>query len=341
MIRVRGAVALAGSVLWVVAVADAGTWRVGRAPTDCPGGCNFHDLNSNGEGLGITAAMLSLEVLPGDTVLVYPDGGLDYTGKVDMKSGVVLLSASGPAVTTIRGNAGSEAALFFVATDGISEVRGFTISWGAGEEGLGGGVAAWVSSGKIRDNIFIANTAGQGSAIYMQTCDMLVENNLFILNDTSAGAGTVAISGGVPTLRNNTFSANFTPFGFEGATLYGTGSSFVFERNIVHGSRGAAALFCGSGNTPTISCNLFWDNPLGAFAGQCVDSVGTSGNISGDPLFCNVGTSDYGLCADSPALTAPCGPIGYLPPTGNCGPCGPPPSALAASTWGQIKALYR
>jgi hypothetical protein len=329
-----------GLVVLSAVAAEAGTWQVGRDPGDCPGGCNFHDLNS-GLGQGITDAMVSLEVLPGDTVLVYPDGGRPYSGKVTMKSGVVLTSAGGPAVTMILGNAGAEAAIFMVATDPLTEVSGFTFTWGSGGDGLGAGVAAWVASGRIRNNVFFDNAAGEGSAVYMQSCnDFIVENNLFLANNSTAGGGAVAISGGAPTVRRNTFTANYTPFGFEGASLYAAGSSFTFERNIVHGSRGAAAIFCASGNTPTISCNLFWDNPFGAFAGQCVDSVGTSGNISGDPLFCP-GDGNFGLCADSPALTAPCGPIGYLPPTGHCAACGPPPSAIAVSTWGHIKSLYR
>ena len=337
----RWVVALAGLFVLHASDGNAGTWQVGRQPTDCPGGCDFFDANSGGAGFGISAAMASLSVIPGDTVLVYPDGGDGYTNTIDMKSNVVLISAQGPAVTAIIGSAGGDAALFLVATDAVTEIRGFTITWNAQSEGLGGGVAGWVSSGTIRDNIFLSNVTGTGSAIYLQTSDLLVENNLFVTNSCLAGGGTIAISGGNPTIRNNTFTQNFAPFGSEGATVYSSGSSFTFQRNIVHGSRGASAIFCASGNTPTLSCNLFWDNPLGAFAGQCVDSVGTSGNISGDPLFCNAGGSDFGLCADSPALTAACGPIGWVSPTGNCAACGPPASAIAASTWGQIKALYR
>lgn len=336
------AAAVAVLIVGTACPGEAGTWRVGRAQNDCSPPCHWYDGHPqvSDPGFAIRAAMLSPSVLPGDTVKVWPGS---YPAKVSMKSGVVLISNSGPATTTFLGSAGLEPGLFILAADPATAVIGFTFRWDASIAGNGGGIGAYVSSGTIRDNVFRQGRAGSGSGIYLQTSNMVVENNLFVSNTCAAGGGTVAVSGGSPTIRNNTFTANSAPFGLEGASIYSVGSDLLIERNIVHGSIGASAVFCGTGNHPTVSCNLFWNNPLGAFGGQCVDSVGTSGNIAADPLFCNAGAGNYGLCTDSPALTGPCGAIGYASPGGNCAACGATSVSvvLEAVSWGRLKALYR
>ncbi|MFN8176637.1 MAG: hypothetical protein U0167_01825 [bacterium] len=321
--------------------AGAGTWRVGVNAGDCPGGCNWSCQNVPTCGDQIAVAMLSPEVLPGDTVMVWP--GTYGVHSVTMKSGIVLISAQGPANTIIQGGRTAEGAITYVGMDANSAVLGFTFTWDAGENGLGGGIAAYVSSGKIQNNVFVSNSAGIGSGLYLQACDLTLSNNLFVNNSCAAGGGTIAISGGAPTIRRNTFSGSSAPFGFEGATLYSNGSDFVFDRNIVQGSLGASAVFCGSGNHPSLSCNIFWQNALGAFAGQCVDSVGTSGNVAQDPRFCNPSARNFGFCADSPALTGPCGAIGYASPGGNCPACIPTAASatMELATWGRLKAAYR
>ncbi len=336
--NVRTRIALAAGLLPLLgSPVQAGSWRVGCLQTDCDPPCNFFGPS------GIADCMVSLDVLPGDTVTVWPSLSCDYNSAVTIKTGILLRSFAGPEQTVLRGSAAGTPAIFFVGTNPGTRVEGFTFTWDAGENSLGGGVGAYVASGVLRNNWFVSSAASVGSAIYLQSSDLLVENNLFLTNNTTAGGGAVAISGGDPVLRNNTFTGNFSPFGYEGAALYAAGSDFTFDRNIVHGSMGAPAVFCGGGNLPSLSCNIFWANQLGAFAGQCADSVGTSGNIAADPLFCNAAGLDFGFCADSPALTGACGAIGYASPTGNCGPCMPTHVAvtLESMPWGRVKSLYR
>lgn len=333
--KVRSRALLAvGLLLLLGSPARAGSWRVGMSQPDCSPPCNFF-----GPG-GIAECMVSLEVLPGDTITVWPG---TYNSPVSIKSGILLRSFGGPDGTFLQGSSAGTPAVFFVGTNPGTRLEGFTLTWDADVNGLGGGVGAYIASGVVRNNWFVSNAASIGSAVYLQSSDLLVENNLFLTNVTRAGGGAVAISGGAPTLRNNTFTANTAPFGYEGAALYATGSDFTFDRNIVHGSLGAPAVFCGGGNLPSLSCNIFWANELGAFAGQCADSVGTSNNVAADPLFCNAGALDFGFCADSPALTGPCGVIGYAWPGGNCSACMPTNVAAMFEVmgWGRVKSLYR
>jgi hypothetical protein len=155
----------------------------------------------------------------------------------------------------------------------------------------------------------------------------------------------IAVSGGAPVIENNTIMTSLSAFGNEAAALYGTGSDFTFRNNIVVDSRGAAAVYCGGGNLPTIECNLFFDNELSTFGGQCPDSTGTSNNFSADPLLCDPTNGNFGLCIFSPAINHPtCGRIGYVSPFGDCGSCTVPTSVsagLEAASWGRVKVLYR
>ncbi|MCA9754133.1 MAG: right-handed parallel beta-helix repeat-containing protein, partial [Gemmatimonadetes bacterium] len=184
--------------------------------------------------------------------------------------------------------------------------------------------------------------ASVGSAIYLQFSDMIVENNLFVDNETVSGGGAIAVAGGSPTIRNNTFARNRSPFGTEGAAVYGSASSFVLDRNVIWDSDGGQAVYCAGTNTPTITCNIFWENAFGSFGGSCADSVGFSGNTAVDPFFCDPDFDDFGFCADSPALIGTCGTIGYSSPGGNCAACNVVSVAnLETRSWAGVKALYR
>jgi hypothetical protein len=327
-----------GSVLLAIP-APAATWKVGRAANGCDGPCDYHDINAGAAGFGIQYCMTRPSTIPGDTVRVWPGA---YGAKIQMKSDVVLVSRYGASTVTIFGAAGAEPAIFLVDTGSGTVVDGFTVRWDATSGGIGGGVGAYVSSGIIRNCIFDDCLAGVGSGVYLQTCDMTIENNLFTVNESTSGGGALTISGGSPIIRNNSFWGNLCPFGFQGASVYATGTTATLDRNIITASQGGAAVYCGGSNNGAITCNMFWDNPLGSFAGTCPDSVGLGGNVVADPLFCNPASDDFGVCSDSPALLGPCGVVGYTSPGGNCAACQPTPVAqLESRTWGGVKALYR
>ena len=327
----------------LVSSAHAGTWKVGRTADGCDGPCNyFDDPPPDGPippGFAIQYCLSRPSTIPGDTVRVWP--GV-YAARLEMKSDVVLISQYGASTVTISGAAGANPAIFCVDVGPGTVIDGFTIQWDATSAGLGGGIGAYVSSGIIRNCVFDGCVAGLGSAVHLQTCDMTVENNLFVDNESTSGGGALSISGGSPMVRNNTFWGNHCPFGFQGASVFSTGSTYSLEHNIVSSSQGGAAVYCGGTNQSTITCNLFWDNPFGAFAGSCPDSVGLGGNFVADPLFCAAGSGDFGLCSDSPALVGTCGPIGYTSPGGNCAACQPTPvPQIESESWARVKALYR
>jgi hypothetical protein len=354
MVR-RALLAAALLVALAAFAAEAGTWKVGRLPNDCDGPCDFCDTCTPGSqfGGGIDAALKSVSVVSGDTLLVWPGSvtgsNAGYLLRLSMKSGVTMIAKGYPdSVVSIHGTAGAEPALRWIACNELTGVYGFHFTWDSQITGVGGAMSVYVSSGTIQDNVFEACKAGIGAGIYLQSSDVQVVNNLFVNSTIIAGAGgggVIAVSGGAPVIENNTIMTSISGFGNEASVLYGTGSSFTFRNNIIVDSRGSAAVYCGGGNQPTIECNLFFDNELSSFGGQCPDSTGTSNNFLADPLLCNPTISDFGLCVLSPAFNHPsCGRIGFVSPFGDCGSCTVPTSAnagLESASWGRVKVLYR
>lgn len=348
---------LAAAMAWSPA-ADAATWKVGRDPADCPGGCDFSDFSTGSElGGGIERAMVNPSVFAGDTVLVYPRIGIPmeevcsdgqegspdnaFTIKFDIKSGVVLKAALGSGTVCIHGGAGGEAGINFVSTSEATIVDGFRITWDATSSGLGGGVSCYVASGAVKNCIFQSCLSGSGAAIYEFLSNVRIENNLFFDNQCLAGGGVVALSSSPAMVVNNTFHRSTAPFGFQGAAFYASDSGHTLHKNIISESMGASAFYCAGNNPATVTCNLFWNNPVGVGGGTCADQTGTGGNQNGNPGFCDPNFGDFNVCANSPALIGPCGVIGYVPPAGGaCADC-PETSSIEPLSWGQVKALYR
>jgi hypothetical protein len=331
--------------------AEAATWRVGRDPTDCPGGCDFHDFSTGSEaGKGIERAMVSPSVFPGDTVLVYPravpfgspcDESEAFGILFRIKSGVVLKVASGPGTVCIAGGGNVEAGVTFLNTSEATVVDGFRFRWDSTTSGLGGGVACFAASGVVKNCIFDGCLAGTGSGVYEFLSDVRIDNNLFINNECRAGGGVVALSSSPALVVNNTFYRSTAPFGFQGAAFYASDSGHTLDKNIITDCIGASAFYCAGSNPATVTCNLFWNNPIGVGGGTCADQTGTGGNQNGNPGYCDVTLENYNVCANSPALIGPCGRIGYVPPDGGGCPNCPGTTSVEPLSWGRVKSLYR
>ncbi|HMB69859.1 MAG TPA: right-handed parallel beta-helix repeat-containing protein, partial [bacterium] len=246
-------------------------------------------------------------------MLVWPgnsQGTLGYSCRIDMKSGVVLMAVddgTGRPVV-VRGSAAGVPAFNLTGCSEVTEIVGFEITWDSGQFGSGGGVAAYVSSGTLRRNVFRDCSAGVGSAVYLFSSSMHLVDNLFVDNDASGGGGLIAVSGEHPVIENNTFVRTNAPAGTDGAVLYGVGTDVEFRKNVIDDAGGDSAVLCSGGGSATLECNLFGTLAGLAFGGTCAGSLGSGGNFQADPMFC--GPDDFGVCADSPALTGPCGALG-------------------------------
>ena len=234
----------------------------------------------------------------------------------------------------------------------------------------GGGFYAFNCQGTVtgvRAQNCTADSAGGG--IFVAQSLFTLTRNL-VVDCTALEAGGVGILYNGATIRQSTFYSN-TIYGCSaldagngggGLTVFGNGQDNVADvtGNIISHTRQGSALRCkrappGPLQTarPTIACSTFHidaTNPIDpndTIGGdRCQESFSSDGsNRIGDPLYCNAGVGDFALQQCSPEVNASCFPAGKpgvddrgVPYASQC-PCAI--FSVEASSWGQIKALYR
>ncbi|MCG3126375.1 MAG: hypothetical protein CHACPFDD_01210 [Phycisphaerae bacterium] len=169
--------------------AAAGVWYVDdNAPND-PGpfdnsisdpledGSATHPFDEIQEALDAASA--------GDSVLVL---GGTYWENVNFNGvDLTLMSVSGPAVTTINGNALGPCVTFNSGETRAALLEGFTLTNGLGEPiasaRIGGGVRCLLSSPTIRGNVFSGNLASYGGGMDTERGNPLIERNVFQNNE--------------------------------------------------------------------------------------------------------------------------------------------------------------
>jgi len=201
----------------------------------------------------------------------------------------------------------------------------------AGESG-GALMLLFGTQGEVSNCSFLNNSAEQAGAVFNFFADLVLEGCTFIGNTANADGGAFA-SGKMSTtiMRNCTFYRN----GARGGTLM-CGESWTRLENtiIAFGAEGQAIQVA---NRVTLVCCDLYGNPGGDWTTGIEDQYGINGNISEDPLFCDMENDDCTLDAASPCAPAnsgDCGLIGALPVV-----CSG--TAVEPTTWGAIKASFR
>jgi hypothetical protein len=213
----------------------------------------------------------------------------------------------------------------------------------------GGGISLDHSAARIARNTISGNTARYfGGGVFGYAISSVIQGNLIVDNIGGAGGGVLCQATPTPTIRSNTVAGNSS--NERGQISLGSNCSATVDHNIVACSMKGSGIHCSSDCAPTVSCNDVWGNVGGNYGGDCPDRTGQDGNISDDPMFCNVGAHDYSLASGSPALNPPSSPscnstgIGYRTSPG-CDSA-PDPSCdygigVKKESWGNIKSLYR
>ncbi|MCK4415404.1 MAG: right-handed parallel beta-helix repeat-containing protein [Candidatus Eisenbacteria sp.] len=186
---------------------------------------------------------------------------------------------------------------------------------------------------------FADNSAAEGAALYLDWdfAGTVVECCFYNNTVTESGAA-VWCGSGSPSFVNCTMAYNVAGSGAGGIDC---GSATVtLENTIIAFSTGGHAL---DGNA-TLSCCDLYGNAGGDWIGDIAGQYGVNGNISEDPLFCDLMSDDFTIQEDSPcaAFSSPnpeCDLIGSEPI--GC----PPPAAIwppvETASWGGVKALFR
>ncbi|MBU1700706.1 MAG: right-handed parallel beta-helix repeat-containing protein [Candidatus Eisenbacteria bacterium] len=226
----------------------------------------------------------------GDTVLVAP--GTYFENIYLLEKGIVLISQSGPEITTIDGSAIAGPGIFFdMVEDGV--IDGFTIRNGhesgdraivMGGHGLiirnnilqenhtfgDGGAVQWEGSGAIENNVFIDNEAGSGGGLVMAYFGPddtpLVRGNIFIDNQAVIRGGAIHLIADEVIVEENLFISNEAP---EGSGIYTEGNCPI-RKNTFYGNRGAGgAISFRAVAAPLVENNIIM-NTLEGYAVNCV-----------------------------------------------------------------------
>ena len=198
----------------------------------------------------------------------------------------------------------------------------------------GGAVALHDSRSELTDCRFVGNQAPEGGAIScsyfvpaISFChfaenraelrggaiafdytlfapDQPVRSCVFVGNHSDGDGGALSVNISGPNLVSMTFVGN-TADGAGNAIYYDAVRSVqVLDRCLIVGSGEGAAIACGMGGPPTLTCSNLFDPIHDEWAGCAASQLGVSGNISADPLFCDAEHGDYRLDPGSPCLPA-------------------------------------
>ncbi|MGQ0722864.1 MAG: hypothetical protein ACT4PE_15040 [Candidatus Eiseniibacteriota bacterium] len=350
-------VALAASALAVSA--GARTWDVhpdgsGAAPTIAAA------LDSTAAGDTVLLACGTYFehslLLPADVVLRSETGTADCAVIDALQLGrCVTVSAGGPAtriegVTFVNGRAAGGCAdpglgtycmgggLLCIGSSPSIVACAFRDSFASDN---GGGASCLFSSPTFTGCEFTGNAAHVGGGLLsaFPFGAPVLDGCLFAGNSAVTDGGALYVFGTSLTISGCTIAGN-TAGQSGGGIFWISEAALAVDRTVIALNAGASAIECGFGaSVPALICSNVWGNGGGDWTGCTASQLGTSGNLSLDPLFCDASAGVYTLSASSPcAPGASCGGIGALDVV--CGALGVE-AVVSPESWGRVKASWR
>ncbi len=200
----------------------------------------------------------------------------------------------------------------------------------------GGGLYLWNYVGEVTDCSFSGNSASYGGGIWggnnseiVLTGCRITENTVsddggglhfngwdLVLNDCLvSGNNAISAGGGCYIVTNTLLITGCTVVADSAGTGLAGGLEIIASSALVDNTliafNGGLGIFGPPGMS--ISCSDIFGNEDGDWTGSITDQLGTNGNISEDPLFCDLSGNIYTLRDGSPCLPAAnpsCGLIG-------------------------------
>ncbi len=178
----------------------------------------------------------------------------------------------------------------------------------------GGALQSWESTLTLDGCLFRGNTAPvSGGAVFLGGVEAVLRDCVF-QDNVSLRGGAVRCHYSTPELIGCTFAGNRATV--SGGALYlGTSSGAVLDRCLVAFSAQGASIGAVAGAQVSLTCCDLFGNTGGDWVAFIADQLGQNGNLSVDPLFCDLGAGDLQLDAASACAAAnnpPCGQIGAL-----------------------------
>lgn len=294
--------------------ASGGEW-MSAWDTCSPNPCEDWLVNPDGSGdyptiqAAINASIVGNTIVLGDGVFTGDENrDIDLMGRA-----LTIRSLSGDPTSCIidcGGSAGDPHRGFIFTTDEgpDSHIEGITIRNGhsGGEDG-GAAYCMQGTSPTFVNCIFEDNASNsQGGAVGLLESDITFTGCTFIGNSANNG-GAIHGSSAAMHFVNCTFADNS---GSYGGAIYGIGGSLTSE-NCIIAFNGPGEGFYSLACTGTFSCTDIYGNEGGDWVGGYAGQLGTNGNISEDPLFCDLPIYDVTL--DEASCCAP-----FTPPNTEC-----------------------
>lgn len=183
-------------------------------------------------------------------------------------------------------------------------------SWGSS----GGGITLFAAgTPTIENNIISGNSSSgsQGGGMWIvNDSNALIVQNLFYANTASQG-GAIYLS--MPSGSTGPILVNNTIIGGKGATqgsavwAGGFDSQVYFYNNLLIGLPTQNAVYCDASYSsvpPVFTSNDAFSPAGSGLEGTCASEQGQSGNISANPLFANASKKNFQLQSTSPAINA-------------------------------------
>lgn len=305
------------------------------------GSANIHgDTFTNNQAEAGAGIIVDWDASADIAECVFRDNQVEMTGGGIYAHGLVVITNN----QFLNNSASDAGGGVYLSTTTSSVVRGNLFQQNSAVNTGGGLDIDHCTSALVEKNQFLRNLGG-GAAIYLLRSTSTIRENLIQDNECPHGTG-----GGIyvdrfssPSIIKNEILRNHAVAwgGGSGGNIYlRRGSSVTIQQNIcsLSPNDGIDNDLIDGDNTYTFSCNDVSNNAGGNYTGLA-DPTGKSGNISSDPLFCDLQALDVHLSMASPcaAAHAPagCGLIGALD-VGCAGPV-----RTETTTWGGLKARYR
>lgn len=303
----------------------------------------------------------------GDTVLVAC--GTYYEHDVEMKSGVVLRSATGEPDCAMIDSEQQSRCLTCMWCDNATVIEGLTMTGGRTRYpiGYGGGVRCEGSATTFRKCIFTANFADAGGGVASLGGSPKFEDCIFSENEAGDGGGALCtysspefvgclfsrnwalvVGGGLfcevqslPLVSGCTFYGNAAGQGGGGIGCFEESSPMLRNTVIAFSSQGEAIWRAHDDCNPLLFCCDLYGNEGGNWTDFIQDQIGHHGNFQQDPLFCDVSADDLTIAESSPCLPGN-HPGGYVcgDVVGCYGQGCISGGSTEPATWGLIKSRY-
>jgi predicted outer membrane repeat protein len=214
----------------------------------------------------------------------------------------------------------------------------FVDNWAYQEDG-GGMYCGEYATPTLIDVEFTGNRGFDGGGLYAAGCPFFeISGCTFFNNTADSRGGAIRLDGGSsPLLMGTTIVGNKANHG-SGIFCQTDSHPQLSNCIVAFGETGDAAhCFPDAGCSITLTCCDVYGNEGGDWIGCIADQSGGSGNLSEDPLFCDLPGRDLALRGDSPcapAQSGACGLIGALDVGCDAAP-------VQFISWGVIKARFR